>query len=373
MYDYLIAGAGFTGAVLAERLASVSGMKILITDRRPHTGGNAYDYHDSNGVLVHKYGAHIFHTNSDRIWNYISGFTAWNGYIHRVDAMVEGKPVPLPVNLDSLDALFNSREAKDISAALINEYGLNNKVAVLDLIECSNPVLRKAGEVIYEKIYYKYTLKQWELSPRELKKSVTSRLPVYTTRGSSYFNDKYQGLPSGGYSAIFSKLLSKKNIDVITGMPFREAEKTFRFRKIIFTGAADEFFDFVHGSLPYRSLRFENFHYNKSSFQERAVINYPDDRPYTRILEFRKMTLQETAGTTIAYEYPQKYVRGENEPYYPIPSRENELIHKKYRLMADKLNSVTFAGRLADYTYYNMDQAIGRALSIYDKIARKKD
>ncbi len=371
MYDYLITGCGFTGAVLAERLASQLGCSVMVIDQREHIGGNAYDYYDSNGILVHKYGAHIFHTNSQKIWEYISGFTAWNGYIHQVDALVDGRLVPLPVNLDSVEVLFEKNEAETINNALLNRYGREGKVAVLDLLESDDSVLRKAGEFIYEKIYFNYTLKQWELSPLELKKSVTSRLPVYTTRGRNYFRDRFQGLPAEGYTKLFERLLSRDKIDVATGMSFKEAETTVRFNKLIFTGAIDEYFDFIHGKLPYRSLRFENQYHEKPRFQSLGVINFPDKREYTRILEFKQLTLQKAEGTTITYEYPAKHIHGVNDPYYPIPARENDLIYSKYQKMTENLKNVIFAGRLADYTYYNMDQAVGRALSLFEKIASK--
>lgn len=372
MYDYLIAGCGFTGAVLAERLASQLGCRVMIIDQRSHIGGNAHDYYDEHGILVHKYGAHIFHTNSQKIWDYLSGFTEWNSYIHQVDALVDGKFVPLPVNPDSIGVLFGSLKAREINNALVIRYGNNGKAAVLDLLESDNPVLRYAGEIIYEKIYLQYTLKQWELSPMELKKSVTARLPVYTKRGRNYFRDRFQGLPAQGYTRLFERLLDNSKIEIVTGMTFKEAEKTFRFKRLIFTGAIDEYFDFIHGKLPYRSLRFENIHHDTTRFQNRGVINFPDERAYTRIIEFKQLTLQQAEGTTITYEFPAKHIHGENDPYYPIPARENDSIYSKYQKMSENLQKVIFAGRLADYTYYNMDQAVGRALSLFEKIAARK-
>jgi UDP-galactopyranose mutase len=366
--DWLIVGAGYTGLVLAERIASQLAQKVLIVERRSHIGGNAYDYYDDNGILVHRYGAHIFHTNSKRIWDYLSRFTAWRPYYHRVLALVDGKKVPLPFNLNSLYSVFSPRYASRLEDLLLEHYGYGIKVPILKLRQSTNGELHFLADYIYEKVFYGYTLKQWGLKPEELNPSVTGRVPVYISRDDRYFQDTYQAMPKFGYTEMFRRLMDHPNIKVLLNTDYREIADEINFNRMIYTGPIDEFFDHMHGKLPYRSLRFEFAYHEVEPYQEVAVVNYPSEHAFTRIAEFRHMTGQRTYGTTVAVEYPNAYLPGRNIPYYPVPREENRQRYNLYLKEAQKLKgTVLFAGRLADYQYYNMDQAVARALAVFEK------
>lgn len=381
-YDYLIVGAGLTGSVLAERLASQLDRRVLVVDRRAHVAGNAFDRLDEHGVRVHPYGPHLFHTNSDRVWQYLSRFTAWHPYEHRVVAEIEGQRVPVPFNLTSLHALFPASQADRLERLLVARYGAGAKVPIMKLRETA--ATRVAGlsaqdatdlqalaDFIYEQVFYGYTLKQWDLTPEELGPAIMGRVPVHVAYDDRYFGDTYQALPSEGYTAMVDAILDHPNIDVETGVDFAEAQDGAQFDRLIYTGPIDTFFDHVHGPLPYRSLRFEFEHHAGVPFlQERAQVNFPN-RPgagpdYTRIVEIKHATGQDVAGTTLVREFPQAHVPGETEPYYPIPMDANRAQYARYAAEAAKLSSVTFAGRLADYKYYNMDQAVARALRVFE-------
>jgi UDP-galactopyranose mutase len=366
-FDYLIVGAGYSGSVVAERIASQLDKKVLVIDKRDHVGGNAYDYYDVHGILIHKYGPHIFHTNSKKVWDYLSQFTEWRQYEHHVLGVIEGKKVPIPFNLNSLHMLFSPKEAQIFEGELIKRFGLGAKVPILKLKESADEGLKFLADYIYENVFYGYTLKQWELTPEELSPSVTARVPVYISQDNRYFQDLYQAMPKQGYSKMFENILNHKNIHLVMNTEFRDVDIK-EFKKIIFTGPIDEFFDFVHGELPYRSLRFEIGYYEREWYQEVGTVNYPNDYSFTRITEFKHLTGQKQSSTVTATEYPESYKRGGNIPYYPIPRDENTQLLAKYKSEVAKLNgSVLFAGRLADYTYYNMDQAVARALNIFEK------
>ncbi len=381
-YDYLIVGAGLTGSVLAERLASQLGRRVLVIDRRSHLAGNAHDRLDAHGVLIHQYGPHLFHTNSARVWDYLSQFTDWHPYEHRVVAEVDGVRVPVPFNLTSLHALFPSAQAERLERLLKARYGDEVKVPILKLRETAAERtgglsardaddLRALADFIYEKVFYGYTLKQWDLTPEQLGPTVMARVPVHISRDDRYFQDTYQALPAKGYTALVEALLDHPHIEVETGVDFEQARDAFRFDRLVYTGPIDAFFDYLHGPLPYRSLRFDFVHHEAPFFQERTQVNFPnapgDGPAYTRITEFKHATGQRVPGTTVAVEYPQAHVPGENEPYYPIPLEANRERFARYAAEAARLASVTFAGRLADYQYYNMDQAVARALRVFEK------
>jgi UDP-galactopyranose mutase len=369
--DWLIVGAGFTGAVLAERIASQLNQKVLVIDQRDHIGGNAYDYYNEHGVLVHKYGAHIFHTNSHRIWEYVSQFTSWRPYFHEVCAQVEGKLVPVPFNLNSLESLFPRTMAERLERRLIEQYGFGTKVPILKMLEDSDPDLKELAKYVYRNVFERYTLKQWGLKPEELDASVTARVPVFISRDNRYFQDTYQGIPRLGYTEMFRRMLSHPNIQVLLKAEFRDVAEQVQFDRMVFTGAIDEYFNYIHDPLPYRSLRFEFRHEPVNRFQHVAVVNYPNEYEFTRAIEFAQFSGQSLPVTTIAYEYPEPHDAGVNTPYYPIPRAENQEKYSRYLQEAEKLNGkVIFAGRLADYKYYNMDQAIGRALKVFDSKVR---
>lgn len=368
--DWLIVGAGFTGCTLAERIATVLDQKVLIVERRDHIGGNAYDHYDDNGVLVHRYGPHIFHTNSEVVWNYLSQFTGWRPYHHRVLALVQGQPVPVPFNLNSLYALFPPRYAERMEEALISHYGFGAKVPILKMRD-DNSGLRELADFVYDNIFYGYTVKQWELTPEQLSPSVTGRIPFLIGRDDRYFQDTYQGIPANGYTQMFEKMITHKNIRVLLNTPLSEVVGEVAYERMIYSGAVDEFFGYEEGELPYRSLHFEMIHHETDRFQEVAQMNFPNDYDYTRITEFKHLTGQRTAGTTVAVEYPMRHIRDVTVPYYPIPREENKVIFSRYaRRMQESAGRIWFAGRLADYKYYNMDQAVARSLSVFSKISK---
>lgn len=363
MFDYLIVGAGFSGSVLAERLATQLGKKILIIDTRNHIGGNAYDRYDDAGILVHKYGPHIFHTNSWEVFEYLSHFTEWRQYEHRVQASVDGQLLPIPINLDTVNKLYglnlNSFELTKFFESLAEpkEY----------IRTSEDVVVSKVGRELYEKFFRNYTRKQWGLDPSELDKSVIARVPTRTNRDDRYFTDTYQAMPLHGYTQMFEKMLSHPNIKVMLNTDYREIQDVIPYREMIYTGPVDGFFDYRFGKLPYRSLEFKHETHNTPVYQPAPVVNYPNEHPYTRVTEFKYLTGQEHQKTSIVYELP----RESGDPYYPVPRPENAEIYKKYKALADETPHVHFVGRLATYKYYNMDQVVAQALTMYSKLAAR--
>ncbi len=368
--DYLIVGAGFTGSVLAERIASQLNKKVLIVDRRNHIGGNVYDEFDINGVLIHRYGPHIFHTNSSRVWSYLSQFTTWRPYYHRVCAVVEGKLVPIPFSLASLRAFFSNRLADRLENKLITRYGYGAKIPILKLLEEPDRDIRFISKFIYENIFENYTFKQWGVKPESLSPTVTARVPIIIAYDERYFQDVYQAIPKDGYTTLIRKMLSHQNIHVLLQTDFLDLQSFIKFKNLIYTGCIDEFFSYIHGKLPYRSLSFKFISLSTAQYQPVAQVNYPNEYEYTRITEFKHITGQYyIPHTTIAYEYPTDYIPNQNEPYYPIPKDENQEIYQKYLQEAKKFKNIIFAGRLGDYRYYNMDQAVARALKLFEELS----
>ena len=366
--DWLIVGAGFTGLVLAERIASQLDKTVLVVEQRDHIGGNAYDHYDDNGILVHRYGPHLFHTNSEKVWRYLSQFTQWHPYEHRVLAQVDGKKVPVPFNLNSLYAVFAPGHASKLEELLRKHYGFGSKVPILKLRRETSGDLHSLAEYIYEKIFYGYNLKQWGLTPEELGPGVTGRVPVNVSRDNRYFQDRFQAIPKHGYTRMLQRMANHPNIEILSNTAYREIEGEVKFDGMIYTGLIDEFFDYVFGELPYRSLRFEFEYHAVAKYQEVAQVNYPDEQPYTRISEYKHITGQRAHGTTVSIEYPLAYRREQNLPYYPVPREENRKRYNLYLSEAESLDQrVVFAGRLADYKYYNMDQAVARALGVFEK------
>ncbi len=372
MYDWLVVGAGFTGAVLAERIATVLDKRVLVIDRRPHVGGNAYDEIDAHGVLVHRYGPHIFHTNAPRIVDYLSQFTQWTPYQHRVRGLVGEQFVPIPFNFTSIEAVFGPGPAASLCRRLADAFGAGSRVPVLKLRESTDPEIRRVADVIYEQVFLHYTIKQWGMDPTELDASVSARVPVQLSRDDRYFQDSFQAMPAEGYTALFRRLLSHPKIEVRLNTGYADIAATEPFDRMVYTGSIDEFFDHVHGPLPYRSLRFElRSQEGEGLVQPCAVLNYPtpaDVHPFTRVTEFRHLTGQEgVAASTVAVEFPEPFKAGVNEPYYPVPRPENRALFQRYAELAGALKTVVFAGRLADYSYFNMDQAVGRGLAAFEK------
>jgi UDP-galactopyranose mutase len=368
IYDWLIVGAGYSGAVLAERIATQLDQSVLVIDRRDHLAGNAYDELDESGVLVHRYGPHIFHTNSQRVWDYLSQFTDWRPYAHRVRALVDGKYVPVPFNLSTLRALFDSEKSLRLEHELRRRYGAGAEVPVLKMREECDGELGELAQYMYDKIFLGYTIKQWDLRPEELAPSVTGRIPIRISDDDRYFLDRYQAMPAEGYGRMFQRMLAHKNIHLALGLDYRDLPHSIAFKRMIYTGEIDAFFDYQHGRLPYRSLRFEFESHHKPIVQSVAQVNYPNDQAHTRITEFKHITGQQCPWTTIAREYSQAHAPGVNEPFYPIPRQENREMFAKYQAEAEKLaGAVVFCGRLADYQYYNMDQVVARALVVFEQ------
>lgn len=361
MFDYMIVGAGFAGSVIAERLARGSGKKVLVVDRRFHIGGNAYDHYNEDGLLVHRYGPHIFHTNSREVFEYLSRFTAWRPYEHRVLASVDGQLVPIPINLDTINRLYGL----SLTSFEVEEF-FNSVAEPRSPIETSEDVVvSRVGRELYEKFFRNYTRKQWGLDPSELDASVTSRVPVRTNRDDRYFTDTYQAMPLHGYTQMFENMLDHPNIKVLLHTDYRDIEDIIPYREMIYTGPVDEFFKYKYGKLPYRSLEFRHETVNQEVFQPGPVVNYPNEHPYTRVTEFKYLTGQKHPKSGVVYEYPLP----EGDPYYPVPRPENAELYRKYKALADKTPRTHFVGRLATYKYYNMDQVTAQALTVYTRLS----
>ena len=365
MFDYLIVGAGFAGSVVADRMARVFNKKVLLIDRRNHVGGNAYDHQNDAGITVHRYGPHIFHTNSEPVFTYLSQYTSWRNYEHRVLAQVDGKLVPVPINLNTINQIYGlelntEKEAQDFLAA---------RAEVRPSLRTSEDVVvSKVGRDLYEKLFRNYTRKQWGKDPSELDAQVTARIPVRTNRDDRYFTDRFQAMPKHGFTRLFENMLDHSNITIQLGCSYSDAVRESRFREVIYSGPVDEFFDFRFGRLPYRSLRFEHQMLDREFLQPVAVVNYPNDHAYTRITEFKHLTGQVHRKTSVVYEYPVD----EGDPYYPVPTPENAALYKQYGELAAQHPAVHFVGRLATYRYYNMDQVVAQALTLVKELTPEK-
>lgn len=360
MSEIVIVGAGFSGSVVAERLAC-AGYKVRVIEQRPHIGGNAFDGPDAAGVLVHWYGPHIFHTNSERVFSYLSGFTAWRDYEHNVLASIDNCLLPIPINLDTVNQFFGV----DLDEAGVADFLDEIREPRDPVVTSEDVVLNAVGRRLYEAFFRGYTRKQWGLDPSELAASVAARIPVRTNRDGRYFTDIYQAMPARGYAEMFARILDHPNIKVECGIDYFGKREKLKAQHTVYTGAIDAYFDHTFGKLPYRSLRFEHEHLSQTdSYQAVTTVNYPNDFDFTRITEFKKMTGQKIAGTSIMREYPQ----ANGDPYYPIPRPENQDLFARYRELSRKRRDVTFVGRLAEYRYYNMDQAVGSALKTAEKL-----
>ncbi|MEO6314743.1 MAG: UDP-galactopyranose mutase [Chitinophagaceae bacterium] len=365
MFDFLIVGAGFAGSVLAERLATQQNKKVLIIDKRPHIGGNTFDYYDNHGILVHKYGPHIFHTNSREIFDYLGQFTDWRSYEHRVLASVDGMMVPLPINLDTINKLYGLR----LSSSEVEQFLAAQAEKKDRIITSEDAVVSKVGRELYQKFFKNYTKKQWDLDPSELDAAVAARIPTRSNRDDRYFTDTYQAMPLHGYTRMFEKILSHPNIKIMLNVDYKEIEKDIPYKEMIYTGPVDYYFDYCYGKLPYRSIEFKFDTINKEVFQPTGTVNYPNEQPYTRITEFKYLTGQQHAKTSVVYEYP----KADGDPYYPVPRPENTELYKRYQLLTSAISNVYFTGRLATYKYYNMDQVVGQSLTLYKKIISAKE
>lgn len=382
MYDSIVIGSGFAGAVVARELAERKHQKVLVIDARGHLGGNCYDRADEYGILIHQYGPHIFHTNIDRVYQYLSRFTEWYEYRHEVVGNVYGRELPIPFNLNTLEMVYGER-ASHLEKLLIDNFGEGARVPILELMNHDNEELQEIAQYVYENVFLKYTMKQWGKSPKEIDPAVSGRVPVLLSRDNRYFQDKYQGLPRHGFTPVFEKMLDHERIDVrlnceaktvLTIEPGADVPVLFEDKpfngNIIFTGALDELFDCRFGRLPYRSLRFDFEHYDKQFYQSHGVVNYTVSEDFTRITEFKYLSGQmDEPDTTIVKEYPMSYSGAEGEiPYYAINNTENDALFAKYKELVDGIPNFYLLGRLAEYKYYNIDAIVDRALTMAEEI-----
>jgi UDP-galactopyranose mutase len=365
MFDYLVVGAGFAGAVIAERLASQAGKKVLIIDKRNHIGGNTYDYFNSDGILVHLYGPHIFHTNCKEIYDYLGKFTTWRPYEHRVLASVDGMLVPIPINLNTINKLYGTQ----LCSSEVEKFLEDRAEKKERIVTSEDVVISKVGKELYEKFFKGYTKKQWGLDPRELDASVAARIPTRINKDDRYFTDIYQAMPLHGYTKMFEKMLSHPGIKVMLNTDYKEIERMIPYKEMIYTGPNDYKFNYCYGKLPYRSLEFRFETLETECFQPTGTVNYPNEHPYTRVTEFKYLTGQKHPKTTMVYEYPKE----EGDPYYPVPRPENAELYKKYQALTAELPNVHFVGRLATYKYYNMDQVVAQSLTLFKKIIGTKE
>lgn len=360
---YLVVGAGFSGSTVARCLAD-AGHCVTVVDERNHVAGNSFDFVDENGIYLHAYGTHIFHTDDKQVWDFLSRFTQWFPYQHKVVALVDGQLVPVPFNLNSIKQLFPTSIAERLEEKLLKQFGLNVKVPILELRKTGDKDLLFLADYVYEKIFLHYTLKQWDLTPEALDPLVTGRVPVYISRDDRYFQNRYQGIPLLGYTKLVEKMLDHNRINLRLSTKFDSAMLN-QFDHVYYTGPIDEFFNFEFGELPYRSLRFEFLTFNRPHFQPNSVINYPCNYDFTRIGEYKYFLDTVSDKTVVSYEYPERFVCGKNERYYPVPSKESNDLYQRYLQKAkDYAEKVTFLGRLGDYRYYDMDKAVKRALDI---------
>lgn len=381
-WDALVIGAGFSGAVMAERFASVKGWRVLVLEQREHVGGNCYDFQNEHGIIVHRYGPHLFHTSKTQVWEYLSQFTEWHPYEHKVLTSVDGQLVPLPFNLNTLHQLYDPKQAYCMEQVLVASYGEGARVSILQLKANPDELLQSLGRYVYERFFVNYTTKQWGCHPEDISPEVIARVPVVISRDNRYFHDTYQAIPRAGYTALFNQLLASPRIEVqlnqnamqrihlekrtgqilLDGSPF--------MGPVIYTGMLDELFGFCAGELPYRSLQFEYETLNQPQYQPATTVNYPNEHRYTRITEFKHILPCSSQQTTIVREYPQDYQRNDpqrNIPYYPVFTEQNQRAYEHYSDMLLNFPSLVALGRLADYRYYNMDDAVDRALNCFEE------
>jgi UDP-galactopyranose mutase len=360
MFDYMIVGAGFAGSVLAERLAGQLNKKVVVVEQRNHIAGNAYDYYNDDGILIHKYGPHIFHTNSKKVFDYLSQFTDWRPYEHRVLASVDGQLVPIPINLTTINSLYGL----NLSSEDIQSFYVSKAVKVPAIRNSEDVIISQVGVELYEKFFKGYTQKQWDMDPSELDASVTSRIPVRSNKDDRYFTDTYQAMPMAGYTKMFENMLSHPNIKVMLNTDYREIADLIPHKKLIYTGPIDCYFNYCYGKLPYRSIDFKFQTLDTEKYQSTGTINFPNSQAYTRITEFKYLTGQKHHKTTIVYEFPKE----EGDPYYPVPKPENKVIYKKYEELAAAMTNTYFTGRLGTYKYYNMDQVVAQSLTLFKQL-----
>lgn len=365
----LVVGCGFSGATIARKLAEDLGEKVVIIDAKSHIAGNAYDYRDTNGIMIHKYGSHIFHTNMEDVWHFLNRFGAFNTYMHKVVALIDGIETSIPFNLRTLYDVFPHSLATRLEEKLLNRFKYNEKVAILEFQKQDDADLKFLADYVYEKVFLHYTAKQWGRNPNEVDSAVTARVPVYISCDGRYFQDKYQGIPLNGYTKLVEAMISHPNIEIHLNTTYEKVSE--KYGRVFYTGSIDEFFDYKFGELPYRSVKFEFEEHNREYYQRNAVVNYPCNYDFTRIHEYKHYLNDVSAKTVIAKEYSEAFERGKNERYYPIPDEANGFLYNQYLKEAQRSPELYFLGRLGDYKYYDMDKAVNRALELFEQIKNK--
>lgn len=363
----LVVGAGISGAVLARCIAEKSGEKVLVIDSKSHIGGNCYDYKDENGISIHKYGSHIFHTNDVKVWNFITQFTGFNTYMHRVIALIDGIETTIPFNLNTLYDVFPKSMADRFEEKLLNNFEYNTKIPILELKNSKDTDLNFLANYIYEKVFINYTIKQWGLTPDKIDSAVTARVPVLISRDNRYFQDRFQGIPLCGYTNMIENMLRHSKIEVLLNTSFREL-KDLSFKRIFYTGSIDEYFDYKLGVLSYRSVSFELEEFDREYYQNNSVVNYPNNYDFTRIHEYKYYLNETIKKTVIAKEYSTDFKLGVNERYYPILTPENLELYENYKNLSKNFDNLYFLGRLGDYKYYDMDKAVARVIDCFEKV-----
>ena len=368
----LVIGSGVSGAVIAHLIASELNEEVLVIDKKPHIAGNCYDYRDENGIMIHKYGSHIFHTNNEKVWKFVKKFTDFNTYMHKVIGVLDGIETHIPFNFNTLYDVFPKSLANRLEEKLLDHFEVNTKVPILEFQKQDDEDLKFLANYVYEKIFLHYTTKQWGVSPEGVDGAVTARVPVYLSKDNRYFQDKYQGIPLEGYTKMVEKMLSHKNIKIKLNTDFKEIKNISEYKRIFYTGPIDEYFEYKFGQLPYRSVNFKFETYDKEYYQCNACVNYPCNYDFTRIHEYKYYLDDKSKKTVIAKEYSEYFELGKNERYYPIPKDENTHLYAQYQQEAQNLENVYFLGRLGDYKYYDMDKAILRAIELFESIKDNK-
>ena len=371
MKKNLVVGAGFSGAVIANLIADKLNEKVLIIDKKNHIAGNCYDYRDKKGIMIHQYCSHIFHTDNQKVWEFITQFTDFNNYEHKVLGMIDGIETHIPFNINTLYDVFPREKANRLEKKIITLYGSEVKIPILEFLKQDDEELKELANYVYEKIFLYYTTKQWGVAPSSVDGAVTARVPVYISKDNRYFQDKYQGIPTNGYTEVVKKLLNHPNIEIRLNTDYKNL--TENYNRVFYTGAIDEFFNYELGQLPYRSVYFEFEEHDKEFYQNNSVVNYPCSENYTRIHEYKYYLNDKSKNTVIAKEYSENFELGKNERYYPIPKDENKELYEKYLEKAKDLKNVYFFGRLGYYKYYDMDKAIARSIEVFESLDKEGD
>lgn len=365
----LVVGAGFSGAVIANLIATELNEKVMVIDKKEHIAGNCYDYRDENGIMIHKYGSHIFHTNNEKVWKFLKRFTDFNTYMHKVICLIDGIETYIPFNFNTLYDVFPFTFARRLEEKLLDVFEINTPVPILEFQKQDDDDLKFLANYVYEKIFLHYTTKQWGVAPTEVDGAVTARVPVYLSKDNRYFQDKYQGIPQQGYTKVIERMLNHENIEVKLNTDYKDVKHN-QYKRVFYTGSIDEFYDYKFGKLPYRSVYFKFETYNKQHYQAGACVNYPCNYDFTRIHEFKYFLDDQSDKTVIAKEYSEDFELGKNERYYPVPKDENTKLYEKYLKESQKDKNVYFLGRLGDYKYYDMDKAIARAIELFEEVCK---